>query len=186
MPNDGSFANYIVIAFDRPFSGYGVFAGPPGRGGRGAGQEAPPAEGIKEGETNLTGPHVGAYVKFATGQNKIVGCKVASSFISPEQAAVNLQNEIGSADFDTVRQHAEARWNQMLGRVKVEGGSEEQQRTFYSAFTAACCSRRSFMRSTPRASRSITARTTASCMTARFTPTAVSGTLSARRIRSTT
>jgi len=132
LPRDGSFGNYIVIVFDRPFSGYGVFAGPPGRGGRGGGQEEPPAEGIRENETKLTGPHVGAYVKFATGQNKIIGCKVASSYISAEQAMLNLQNEIGSADFDTVRQQAEARWNQMLGRIGVEGATEQERRTFYS------------------------------------------------------
>jgi predicted alpha-1,2-mannosidase len=131
VPRDGSFGNYIVIVFDRPFTGYGVFAGPPGRGGRGAQQE-PPAEGVKDNETKLTGQHVGAYVKFATGQNKIVGCKVASSYISAEQAMLNLQNEIGSANFDTVRQHSEARWNQMLGRIRVEGATEQEQRTFYS------------------------------------------------------
>ena len=45
---------------------------------------------------------------------------------------LNLQQEIGSADFDTIHQRAEARWNEMLGRVRVEGGTPEQQRTFYS------------------------------------------------------
>ena len=75
----------------------------------------------------------GAYLKFDTGAGKVVGCKVASSFISPEQALRNLQREIGDADFDTIRQRAEERWNEALGRVRIEGGLEDQRRTFYSA-----------------------------------------------------
>jgi predicted alpha-1,2-mannosidase len=134
VPADNSFANYFVVVFDRPFAGYGVWSGPErGRDSRGGGQEPQTPEGIiKEGETKLAGPHVGAYVKFDTARNPVVGCKVASSYISPEQALLNLESEIGSADFDTLRQRAEARWNEALGRAKVEGGSEDQRRTFYS------------------------------------------------------
>ncbi len=133
VPKDNSFASYFVIVFDRPFAAQGVWAGPPGgRNRRGSTPEAEPAEGIKEGETKLVGSHVGAYVKFDTTQDKVVGCKVASSYISPEQALRNLESEIGNADFDTVRQRAEARWNDALSRARVEGGTADQQRTFYS------------------------------------------------------
>ncbi len=83
--------------------------------------------------TRLEGKHVGTYVKFDTSANPVVQCKVASSYISPDQAARNLQQEIGDADFDTIRHRAEEVWNQALGRVQVEGGTLEQRRTFYSA-----------------------------------------------------
>ena len=133
VPKDNSFGSCFVIEFDRLFAAYGVWSGPAGgRSGRSGASEAQSSEGFKAGETKLAGPHVGAYVKFDTGKDKVVGCKVASSYISPEQALLNLQNEIGSADFDTIRQRAEARWNEALGRAKVEGGSEDQRRTFYS------------------------------------------------------
>jgi predicted alpha-1,2-mannosidase len=133
VPKDDSFGSYFVIEFDRPFAAYGVWSGPPGgRGGRGGASEPQPSEGFKAGETKLVGPHVGAFVKFVTGKDKVIACKVASSYISPEQALLNLQSEIGSADFDTIRLRAEARWNDALGRAKVEGGSEDQRRTFYS------------------------------------------------------
>lgn len=112
-----NFGNYFVIVFDRPFSTSGVWSD----------------DGIKTGQTKLEGKHVGAFVGFDTSRDKIVECKVASSFISPEQAARNLQQEIGSASFDTIRQRAETAWNGALGRVQIQGGSEEQQRTFYSA-----------------------------------------------------
>jgi len=95
------------------------------------------------GRCKTGGGHVGAYLKFDSaksgpkkskipGATLVVGCKVASSYISPEQAMLTLQREIGNADFDTIHQRADARWNEMMGRAKVEGGSEEQQKTFYS------------------------------------------------------
>jgi len=107
-------SNYFVIVFDRPFTAYGTWSS---------------GKDIKAGATSLSDKQGGAYLQF---KNKVVGCKVASSFISPEQAQLNLDKEIGQAGFDTIRRRAEARWNEVLGRAKVEGGSDEQQRTFYS------------------------------------------------------
>ncbi|MGH7969863.1 MAG: glycoside hydrolase domain-containing protein, partial [Limisphaerales bacterium] len=112
------FANYFVIVFDQPFSAQGVWS----------------PDGIKSGETKLSGEHVGAYLKFDVSQGKTVECKVASSFISPEQAMRNLEREIGDAGFETILQRADQRWNDAFGRAKVEGGMEDQRRTFYSAF----------------------------------------------------
>ncbi len=112
-----NFSNYFVIIFDRAFAASGVWS----------------PDGIQAGVTNLAGKHVGAYVKFDLGTGEHVGCKVASSFISPDQAERNLQQEIGDADFDTIRSRAEKAWNDALGRAKVEGGLPDQQRTFYSA-----------------------------------------------------
>ncbi len=112
------FGNYFVIVFDRPFSAYGVWSD----------------GNIHAGQAKLDGKHVGAFLKFDTSSDKVVGCKVASSFISPEQALLNLSTEIGDADFDTVRTRAEKAWNDALGRIQIEGGTHDQQRTFYSAF----------------------------------------------------
>ncbi|HEY4414491.1 MAG TPA: GH92 family glycosyl hydrolase, partial [Verrucomicrobiae bacterium] len=114
-----NFGNYFVIIFDRPFSAYGVWSD---------------ANNIQTNQTKLEGHHVGAFFKFDTGSDKVVGCRVASSFISPEQALLNLQAEIGDADFATVRARAEKAWNDALGRIQIEGGTHDQQRTFYSAF----------------------------------------------------
>jgi predicted alpha-1,2-mannosidase len=111
-----NFGSYFVIVFDRPFKTYGVWSD----------------DGIQAGVTNLEGKHVGAFLQFNTSAKKVVECKVASSYISPEQAALNLQQEIGKADFDTIRHRATDVWNKALGRVQIQGGSEEQQRTFYS------------------------------------------------------
>jgi len=112
-----NFGNYFVIVFDRPFSTSGVWSD----------------AAVEAGKTKLAGKHIGAFVGFAASQGQVVECKVASSFISPEQAERNLRQEIGDADFDTIRHRAEQLWNTALGRVQIKGGSEEQQRTFYSA-----------------------------------------------------
>jgi len=112
-----NFSNYFVVVFDRPFAGYGTWT----------------PEVVKLGETKLSDRHVGAFLKFDLGLGPVVSCKVASSYISQEQAQRNLDREIGTADFDTVRQRADAVWNHTMDRLRVEGGTEEQQRTFYSA-----------------------------------------------------
>ena len=112
-----NFANYFVIVFDQPFVASGVWS----------------PDSVKAGGTKLDGNHVGAFVKFNATAGAVIGCKVASSFISPEQAMRNLNQEIGAADFDSVRKRAEQTWNEALGRAHVEGGMEDQRRTFYSA-----------------------------------------------------
>jgi len=116
VPNN--FSNYFVIVFDQPFTESGVWS---------PGSVQPHAQ-------QLAGNHVGAYVKFASGAGAVVNCKVASSFISPDQALRNMRQEIGSADFDVLKKRADDRWNEMLGRARVEGGTADQQRTFYSTF----------------------------------------------------
>ncbi|MCU0783841.1 MAG: GH92 family glycosyl hydrolase [Verrucomicrobia bacterium] len=113
-----NFSNYFVVVFDQPITAQGVWT----------------PDSVKEGQTSLQGDHVGAYVKFDVAAGGVVGCKVASSFISPAQALRNLETEIGGADFDTVRARAEASWNEAFSRIQIEGGSAEQQRTFYTAF----------------------------------------------------
>jgi len=115
VPNN--FSNFFVIVFDQPFAAQGTWT----------------PDGIQEGGTKLAAKHAGAYVKFDTRTKKSVSCKVASSYISPEQAQRNLDREIGNADFDTVLKRADARWNETFDRIRVEGGTEEQHRTFYSA-----------------------------------------------------
>lgn len=112
-----NFGNYFVIQFDQPFSSFGVWSN---------------AE-VQPDVTMLTGSHVGVYLKFDTTNNKVIGCKVASSYISQEQAELNLQQEIGDADFDTIRQRGEKTWNDALGRVEIQGGLPDQHKTFYSA-----------------------------------------------------
>lgn len=80
----------------------------------------------------LSANHAGAVVGFKTTRGEQVQMRVASSFISVEQAELNLQRELGKDDFETVKAKGKAIWNKTLGKIQVEGGSDTQLRTFYS------------------------------------------------------
>jgi predicted alpha-1,2-mannosidase len=111
-----NFKNYFVIVFDRPFSNYAVWE-----------------DKIKhEAQKAITADHTGAIVGFSTkGKDDQVHAKVASSFISTEQAILNLK-ELSNDSFDQVVHKGRDSWNEKLGRIKIEGGSIDQLRTFYS------------------------------------------------------
>ena len=53
--------------------------------------------------------------------------RIASSFISPDQAVQNLK-ELGNDDFDTLVQKGKDSWNNVLGKIEVEGGNLDQYR----------------------------------------------------------
>lgn len=112
-----NFKNYFVVVFDKPFVS---------------------AEGWKAGELaktelEITTDHAGAIVGFKTQKGEQVNMKVASSFISIEQAEISLKREIGSDSFNDTRDKAKATWNKTLSRISVEGGTIDQARTFYSS-----------------------------------------------------
>jgi predicted alpha-1,2-mannosidase len=71
------------------------------------------------------------YVKFAAADGE-VRMRIATSLISVGQARRNLEQEIGNADFDVVRERAQAAWDALLGKVKLQGASDDQLTTVYS------------------------------------------------------
>lgn len=109
------FKNYFVIQFDKPF----IY-----RAGVDGGR-------LQPGRDELSADHAGAIIGFHTERGEKVHARVASSFISFEQAERNLK-ELGQRSFDTLVQEGQEAWNRVLGRVEVEGGSPDQCRTFYS------------------------------------------------------
>ena len=70
-------------------------------------------------------------VGFETRRGEQVSARVASSFISQMQAVQNLE-ELGKDDFETVKAKAQERWDEVLGKIEVAGGTTDQYRTFYS------------------------------------------------------
>ena len=110
-----NFRNYFVIQFDRPFTSTNIWNG----------------DGLQGNKLELQADHTGAVVGFKTRKGEQVTARIASSFISHEQAALNL-NEIGNDNFDTVKEKGKQIWNKELGKVAAEGGTVEQMQTFYS------------------------------------------------------
>ena len=110
-----NFKNYFIIEFDKPFTYEATFAD----------------NSLKEGAKEQTSSHVGAVIGFKTKKGEIVHAKVASSFISFDQAAINMK-ELGNDNFDTLVSKGKQAWNDVLGKIEVEGGTLDQYRTFYS------------------------------------------------------
>ena len=79
------------------------------------------------------GFHVGGIIGFKTKKSEQVNVKVASSFISLEQAELNLNREVGDKTFAEIKNEGETIWEKELEKIKIEGGTEEQRKTFYSS-----------------------------------------------------
>jgi alpha-1,2-mannosidase, putative len=111
-----NFKNYFVITFDKPFSyKAGVKSG-----------------SIRKDELEIRDNHAGAIVGFPSlKRGDQVIARIASSFISFEQAELNLK-EVKSKTFQQVVDEGKAQWNDVLGRVQVEDLNMDRLRTFYS------------------------------------------------------
>ncbi len=86
-------------------------------------------KGIKEKQ----GKHLGFYTNFSTADGEKVYLKTGISFVSMEGAKNNLLSEITNWDFASVRQQATALWDKALGKMWIEGGTEEEKKVFYTA-----------------------------------------------------
>ena len=73
-----------------------------------------------------------AYAQFGS-EVKTVKLRYGISYISVEQAKKNLEKEIADFNVDRVAQNARGEWNKMLGKIKVEGGTEDERTIFYTA-----------------------------------------------------
>ena len=87
---------------------------------------------LSNGSNTAKGPRVGGYLVF-TPATKVLHVKVAISYVSTANAAMNLEKEIPGWDFEKVRSDAQAAWSTVLNHAVVEGGSESQQKVFYTA-----------------------------------------------------
>ncbi len=122
-----NFKNYFVVVFDKPFTYKATFSNDV----KPAKPDATVPVTLKENQLEQTNFHTGAVIGFKTQKGEKVHARVASSFISPEQAELNLK-ELGNDTFDTVVEKGKAKWNEVLGRVDVQGGTLDQYRMFYS------------------------------------------------------
>lgn len=112
-----NFKNYFVIYLDQPYQHSWIW------------KDSLLVNDIKELQSN----HTGVVLGFKTQKGQVVNVKTASSFISFEQAELNLQREIAQNDFNTTRQQSRKLWNEMLGRIEVVDTHQDiQKTTFYS------------------------------------------------------
>ena len=112
-----NFKSYFVLEFNQDFKSYGTWENEKGT--------------IKANNKQDLGKGVGAFLEFKPGSK--VEVKMASSYISPEQAELNFKQEVADhKNLEVTKKKGFEIWNELLNRVLVEGGSEEDKATFYS------------------------------------------------------
>jgi predicted alpha-1,2-mannosidase len=113
LPN---FKNYFVIYVDKAFTTSYTWRG----------------NTAAKDSLEMNADHSGALIGFKTTAGEKVHLRVATSFISFEQAELNLKRELASDNFDQTMAKAKKLWNEKLGRIEVQGATIDQVRTFYS------------------------------------------------------
>ena len=122
-----NFKNYFVMKFDKDFT-----------------YTAAVADGhINTADVKAECNHAGGIVGFKTSRGEQVNVRIASSFISEEQALENLK-ELGSDSFDEVKARGHNTWNDVLGRIEVKSDDIDHLRTFYSCLYRSVLFPRSF------------------------------------------
>ncbi|GHV66599.1 alpha-1 2-mannosidase [Bacteroidia bacterium] len=110
-----NFKNYFVLQFDKPFTYQASVSG----------------DSIRPHQLEAQVNHAGAIIGFSTKRGELVHVRVASSFISAEQAELNLK-EVGTHSFEEVKAKGRKKWNDVLGRIEIKDDNTDNLRTFYS------------------------------------------------------
>ena len=120
---------FFDIRFDRPFDSLHGWAG---------GALANGGAAI----TELAGEDMGVYARYnQLRAGDVIQMKVGLSFTGTDGARKNLEAELPGWVFDDVKANSQRRWNEMLGRIDVQGGTQQQQVKFYTDLFHALCGR---------------------------------------------
>jgi len=122
------FTLHFVVRFEKPFESMGGWAG----------------DEIRPDITNIAGKgDIGVFVNYEDHGQGTMHLKTGISLVSIEQARLNLDREMGTYgwDFDQVRKNAYKIWNNLLGKIEVEGGTFEDKVKFYTNMYRSYCAR---------------------------------------------
>lgn len=81
----------------------------------------------------MSGDDIGVWFTYDTDENEVIEVKMGVSFVSIENARLNMNTEQPDFNFDKVRAAAGQMWNDDLSRVQVEGGTQDDKTIFYTA-----------------------------------------------------
>jgi predicted alpha-1,2-mannosidase len=112
---------HFVVRFNRPIEGFGGWKG---------------NDNIKDVTEVKGSGRVGAFADFKVKKGEQILMQTAISLVSVEQARLNLTTEMDpfKFSFDAVRDNAKNVWNNLLSKIQIEGGSEEDKKKFYSNY----------------------------------------------------
>jgi len=114
LPN---FKGYFIIQFDKKIRSFGVWDN----------------KTVSPSAVEQYGTRMGAYIDLTTEEGEKVKVRIGTSFISLAQARINMEKELPGWDFDQLVRSTRAVWQENLGRIKVEGVSEDKKAIFYTA-----------------------------------------------------
>lgn len=107
---------YFHAEFSKPFASFQTWQGT-----------------VLSGERKQTGNGIGFVSSAPSAAGGIVQVRIGISYISVDQARRNLHREIPDWNFDRVKAQTRQAWNDALGRIQTQGGSERQKTIFYTA-----------------------------------------------------
>lgn len=81
----------------------------------------------------INGKDSRCYISFSAAAPAAIEFRYAISFISPEQARKNYEEELASAAFEQLKANGQDAWYKVMSRIQVQGGTPAQKRSFYSA-----------------------------------------------------
>ena len=114
----GGLQTYFVARFNRPFQEFAT---------RTKETETP-------GQAVAASDDLGVHLGFKEDPtSRVVEVKVAISYVSIANARLNLEQEAGRANFDEILTEAVAQWEEKLGRIQIEGGTDSQRMIFRTA-----------------------------------------------------
>ncbi|MCD6598397.1 MAG: GH92 family glycosyl hydrolase, partial [Bacteroidales bacterium] len=108
---------YFYAEFSRPFSKSGIAIN----------------DTLFDNISHAEGKNIKAYVSFNTEKNEKILVKTGISAVSVANAKMNLEAEITDWDFNKIKNQARDAWNKQLSKIEIEGGTEKQNRIFYTA-----------------------------------------------------
>jgi len=112
-----NFKNWFVVQFNKPFETFYISDN----------------ESIFQDKNELKDLHTGAIIQFNTKNDEVIQLKIASSFISLEQAELNLEREIADKSFDELLAEGKNAWNEELEKIQIQTNNIDNARTFYSS-----------------------------------------------------
>lgn len=132
---------YFYAQFSKPLKAYGIWSAkiPEGQSRKLEFIDSPEFQRITADASILynvdeyEGEHLGFFTEFETADNEEVLLKAGISYVSEAGAEKNLKAEITDWDFDRVREQARNLWETALSKIKIQGGTDEQKRIFYTS-----------------------------------------------------
>jgi predicted alpha-1,2-mannosidase len=115
---NGGIKVYFVARFNQPFAGFATWLD----------------DAVSRDKAAAEGNRVGVDLSFAgTNRPQVVTLKLAISYVSLENARNNLQTEARDKDFDQIMAEAQKAWEERLGSIRIQGGTDDQKANFYTA-----------------------------------------------------